>query len=148
AEMASLDAAFARGAAGDGGVVAIEAAAGLGKSRLLAAAGAAARRAGVRVLVGRGSQLEAEPALGGVRQLFAAEATPEALAGSAAQARRLFEAPAGEAPVEDTGFSSLHGLHWLTVNLADAGPLALMVDDVQWADAPSQRFLDYLGRRL
>ena len=48
----------------------------------------------------------------------------------------------------DTAFAALHGLYWLTVNLADAGPLVLTVDDAHWADPPSLRFLGYLSRRL
>ena len=42
----------------------------------------------------------------------------------------------------------MHGLYWLAVELAARRPLLLAVDDAQWADAPSLRWLAYLGRRL
>ncbi|MCU0308413.1 MAG: transcriptional regulator, partial [Thermoleophilia bacterium] len=42
----------------------------------------------------------------------------------------------------------LHGLYWLCINLSGRGPLALVVDDLHWCDAPSLRFLAYLARRL
>ena len=42
----------------------------------------------------------------------------------------------------------MHGLYWLTANLAERGPLLLAVDDAQWADEPSLRFAVYLARRV
>ncbi|MCP5978921.1 hypothetical protein NL364_30975, partial [Klebsiella pneumoniae] len=62
-------------------------------------------------------------------------------------ARAAFEAPAA-APAADLGFGVLHGLFWLVANLAERSPVVICVDDVQWADAPSLRFLDYLALRL
>ena len=34
------------------------------------------------------------------------------------------------------------------VNLADEAPLLVLVDDCQWADADSLRFLSYLAQRI
>jgi DNA-binding CsgD family transcriptional regulator len=48
----------------------------------------------------------------------------------------------------DRLFATMHGLHWLCVNLASDSPLAIIVDDVQWADDQSQLWLSYLVRRL
>ncbi len=42
----------------------------------------------------------------------------------------------------------MHGLYWLTINLADAQPLLVAVDDAHWADVASLRWLIYLARRL
>lgn len=42
----------------------------------------------------------------------------------------------------------LHGLYWLAVTCAERSPLALVVDDAQWAHPASERFLAYLARRL
>jgi predicted ATPase len=42
----------------------------------------------------------------------------------------------------------LHGLYWLTANLAERQPLVLAVDDAHWSDPASARFLDYLANRL
>ncbi|MDX6677427.1 MAG: hypothetical protein QOE31_1479, partial [Solirubrobacteraceae bacterium] len=58
-------------------------------------------------------------------------------------------APATEpAPVAEAAQSVLHGLYWLVANLAERSPVLLVVDDLQWADGPSLRFLVYLARRL
>jgi DNA-binding CsgD family transcriptional regulator len=46
----------------------------------------------------------------------------------------------------ETGVS--HSLYWLVSNLAELGPVALIVDDAHWADPASLRFLLYLSRRL
>ena len=69
------------------------------------------------------------------------------LDGAAALARPVLFAPDPEA-VAEPSFSALHGLYWLTINLADARPLLLAVDDAQWADLSSLRWLIYLARRL
>jgi len=42
----------------------------------------------------------------------------------------------------------LHGLYWLTAGLAAAGPIVITVDDVQWCDVGSLRFLAFLAHRL
>ena len=69
------------------------------------------------------------------------------LAGAAALAKPVLFAADPEAGAEPS-FSVLHGLYWLTVNLADAQPLLVAVDDAHWADVASLRWLIYLARRL
>jgi DNA-binding CsgD family transcriptional regulator len=132
--------------------VVFEGPAGIGKSSLLAAARTAA--AEVRVLAARGGELERELPFGIVRQLLEsvvmAHGTGERdalLAGAAALAKPVLFAADPEAGAEPS-FSVLHGLYWLTVNLADAQPLLVAVDDVHWADVASLRWLIYLARRL
>jgi DNA-binding CsgD family transcriptional regulator len=74
----------------------------------------------------------------------------ERLLGGAAQFASpvvLSDAAEQSAPT-DVSFAVVHGLYWLAANLASQAPLALMVDDLHWADAPSLRFLLYLARRL
>jgi DNA-binding CsgD family transcriptional regulator len=44
--------------------------------------------------------------------------------------------------------AALHGLYWLTANIAARGPILLAVDDAHWADKPSLRWLAYLAARL
>src|SRR5690349_12282584 len=87
---------------GDGGGVVIEAAAGMGKSRLLAEAGAWASERGARVLRARGTELEQGFPFGVVRQLFERllfEAEPADrdrwLAGAAALAAETVVGPPG-----------------------------------------------------
>jgi DNA-binding CsgD family transcriptional regulator len=149
-ELDELDSQVERAVAGEGRLLVVEGPAGIGKSRLLAAA---RRRAegSMRVLSARGSELEAEFAFGVVRQLFESELTaPERrealLAGAAAPAVAVFGEPDGSG--QGASFASLHGLFWLVLNLAEEGPLLLAVDDLHWCDRPSLLFLAYLARRL
>ena len=51
-------------------------------------------------------------------------------------------------PGQDRAFAAQHGLYWLAANLAARAPLLLCVDDAQWADAASLRWLVFLARRL
>lgn len=87
-----------RAAGGAGGLVVIGGPAGIGKTELLRAAAAMAAQAGMRVLRGRGSDLEQEFAFGVVRQLFeaqlaraGAEERAALLSGAAALAGSLFD---------------------------------------------------------
>ena len=144
-----------RTAAGQGQVVVIEAAAGIGKTSLLRAALQSAGDAGFTCLRARATELERDFAFGMVRQLLeptvarATGAEEERLfAGAAALSRPLFGAGVSPGSAIDGSFSMLHGLYWLLNNLADEGPVALAVDDVQWSDAESLRFLNYLAPRI
>ena len=47
-----------------------------------------------------------------------------------------------------SSFELQHGLYWLVADLAERAPLLLAVDDAQWADPDSLRWLVYLARRL
>jgi DNA-binding SARP family transcriptional activator/tetratricopeptide (TPR) repeat protein len=137
-------------ASGRHGLVLIEGPAGIGKTRLLREARRLAAERSVRVLSSRGSQIESAFAFGVVRQLFEPEITDatrreELMRGTARDARGVFDvAEDGKAE----GFAVLHGLYWLAVNLTAEGPLMLALDDAQWCDRASLRFLAYLTRRL
>ena len=67
---------------------------------------------------------------------------------AAGGARVVFDGLAGAEGPSHGNFAVLHGLYWLTVNLAGDGPLVISVDDAQWCDAASLRFLAYLVKRL
>jgi DNA-binding CsgD family transcriptional regulator len=138
--------------------VALEGSAGIGKTWLLRSAMQLAAERDVAVVSARGGQMETEFAFGVARQLFepmlaAAEASErEALLnGAAAPAAWLVggrDDRRGQPAGGDRGFATLHGLYWLTANLAARSPLLMAVDDAHWADVPSLRFLVYLARRL
>ncbi len=141
-------------AGGRGGVLWIEGAAGIGKTSLLDHARERAAAAGVRVLSARAGALEQELAYGVVRGLFEPllagvrpEERTELLAGAARLAAPVITLDdPGAGPESSAG--TLHGLYWLTANLADLGPVLLTVDDAHWADAPSLRALAYLAARI
>jgi DNA-binding CsgD family transcriptional regulator len=155
-ELGVFDELLSAGARGGSGLVLIEGPAGIGKSRLIAELRERADAGGVRVLAARGSDLEREFPFGVVRQLFEPLLADPAererlLAGAAAAARPVFEevAPDGAGGSGgDVSFAALHGLYWLTVNLTGERRLLLAVDDVNWCDRPSLRFLAYLAHRL
>jgi DNA-binding CsgD family transcriptional regulator len=142
---------------GRGKVVLIEGDAGIGKTTLLHAALENAAAQGFACLRARAGELERDFAYGCVRQLFepsvarASDVTRQRLfRGAAALSRPLFVSTdsSGLAPSADTSFSMLHGLYWLLNNLVEDGPAVLALDDLQWADAESLRFLNYLAPRL
>jgi DNA-binding CsgD family transcriptional regulator len=160
-ELARLEAVLDQAVAGHGSFVVVEGPAGMGKTALLAGARASAEARGMRVLRGRGAELEREFAFGVVRQLFEpalAGASPDereelldGAPGFAARALGLPGAPKdpGEtAAAGDGSFAVLHGLYWLCANLASGRPACLVVDDAHWADVPSLRYLAFLLPRL
>jgi hypothetical protein len=159
AALARIDQCLREAIAGGGSLLLVEGPAGIGKTRLVLAAGRHGRELGLTTVSARGSELERDFAYGLVRQLFEAPlvAAPpperaELLAGAAGHAARLFglAAPQDDAAdaLLDPSFAILHGLYWLSANLGRRSPLLLCVDDVHWADQASLRFLHYLGRRV
>ena len=151
AEADALRAAVAAARQGQACGLLLEAPAGIGKTALLRAGAAAARRSGMTVLTARGGEFERAFAWGVVRELFThafRDAAPS-FDGAAALAAPLFSADA--VPADDdmqASFARIHGLYWLAVALAERAPLALVVDDLHWSDEPSLRFLAYLAVRL
>ncbi|WP_219416755.1 AAA family ATPase, partial [Pseudonocardia nigra] len=150
AELAAVEQALASAVSGRGALLLVEGEAGIGKTRLLRAAAALAVERGLRVLSARGGELERELAFGVVRQLLEppAAARPELLSGAAALAEPALRAGGAEAEDAPAPFAVLHGLYWLTANLATGAALLLVVDDAHWSDEPSLRYLDSLARRL
>ncbi|MYZ40891.1 LuxR family transcriptional regulator, partial [Streptomyces sp. SID4917] len=56
--------------------------------------------------------------------------------------------PADDATAGAPGvYPVLHGLYWLAANLMADRPLVLVLDDVQWCDERSLRWVDFLLRR-
>jgi class 3 adenylate cyclase len=155
AELAALEALVSAAPAG-GRLLAIEGPAGIGKTRLLAEARGRAQASGMRVLAARGSELEREFSYGIVRQLFdpllasaSREERAELLAGAAELATPIFDPARFSAePGVDSPLAMLHGLFWLTANLAERRAGLLAIDDLHWCDPPSLRWLAYLLPRL
>ncbi len=156
-EAGVIEAALQHACEGRGSVILIEGAPGMGKSRMVNCAKGLARTAGVQTLEARGCELESSFAFGVVRQLLEARLASldqsdrdRLLLGAAGPAAPLIaerrrRPRAGAANPETSG---LHGLYWVTANLAKDQPLMLCVDDGHWADEPSLRWLSYLSRRI
>jgi DNA-binding CsgD family transcriptional regulator len=150
-ELAGIEQSLAALGRGRGSVLIIQGAAGIGKSSLLRAVREHASAQQVQTLAARASELERDFGFGIVRQLLE---TRLLRAGEAEKAELLTGAAALASPVlglagsGGDSFAALHGLYWLVANLAANGPLVLVVDDLQWADEPSLRWLVYLCHRL
>ncbi len=138
-----------------GGVLVIEGGVGIGKTSLLNAACGLAEGFGHEILRARGSELEADFAFGVARQLFERrlagadlDERDALLTGPASAVRPLLLGELLGQAAYDTSFAVLHGLYWLAANLAARRPLLIVVDDAQWVDEPSLRWLAYLSSRL
>ena len=131
-ELAEIARALETASSGEGSLTVIEAAAGLGKTRLLEAALEGAGERGLTALRARGSELERDFAFGVVRQLLephlaalGEEQREEIFSGAAALARPLLADVADSvSPPPDPGYAILHGLYWLLLNLAVKAPAA------------------------
>lgn len=138
----------------DGGKLLIfEGAPGTGKTALLDSFARQALDSGFQVLAACGSELEAEFRYGVVRQLLEGQllrADPQdreaILSGPAKLVTTLFGDAGSACP--EPGEPVLRALYWMCVNMATKRPVLLLIDDLDWADTASLRFLAYLVRRL
>jgi DNA-binding CsgD family transcriptional regulator len=160
-QLAALGELCDRALSGHGALVLLEGPAGAGRSALLARFAELQQDRPVWTASARAADDERDFPFGLVRQLF----EPALRAAGPEGREKLFEGAAGLArpvldgvrPADDAGalasseslFSSIHGLYWLTANLAvQQQLLLLLVDDVHYVDPPSERFLRHLARRL
>lgn len=144
--------------AGRGSLFVVEGPAGIGKTTLIRAAMSEALERGMTVISGRGGVLEQDIEYGVVRQMVervVIEADRKErellLAGPAAPAGAalgLSELPADPGPGRDTSENIFHGFYWLTVNLAERGPLLAVFDDAHWGDTASLSTAAYLAHRV
>ncbi|HSK58974.1 MAG TPA: AAA family ATPase, partial [Actinomycetospora sp.] len=156
-ELALIEDSLGRASRGAGRVVVIDGAAGIGKTKLMAACCDRARARGMRVFTARCSELEREFSFGVVQQLFErlvarGSARPVVWSDTATSVAELLnpaEPPLrSEGLPDDNRWAALNALFWLTVDLAEPGPIVIAVDDMQWCDDSSSYFVDYLARRI
>ncbi|MDA0166546.1 AAA family ATPase [Solirubrobacter ginsenosidimutans] len=152
-ELDVLRSSVARLESGASGVVVLEAPAGLGKTALLEYGASVAARSGFLVRRAAPGPLERHFAFGVVRALLEGpvrEASPgereHLLDGAAAAAGELLLD--GTAPAGDSAMLIAHSVLWLCSAIAERRPLALVIDDAQWADRASLEVLSYLARRV
>ncbi|MFC0435266.1 AAA family ATPase [Kutzneria buriramensis] len=133
-EVALLRAVLAGAAEGRSAVVAVEGPPGIGRTALTACADAVASEAGIRVVHATGASSEVETPLGVVAQLMA----PLLPADS----------PQWTALRSGAGPSALGQLIREFLSAARQRPLLAIVDDAQWVDAESLRWLQGVARRM
>lgn len=146
-EAERIEDALADVSAGRGRALLVEGDPGSGRSAVLGVVRESARGAGLLVLTARGSTEERQVPYGVCLQLFEALLEEEPPGGRTAERVRALLEPAGR-PTEAEVDALVRELHRLTLRLAARSPLALVVDDLQWADEPSLRFLTHLANRL
>src|SRR5918997_6968607 len=156
AELSAIDRALADAAEGRGSVVAVEGPPGIGKSRLVAAAAELAEEREMYSISVRATELERSYPYGIVRQTadsVALDKTDEERAALFTGAARLAlpildpgSAEEGDSP--ELMYQRLHGLYWVTANLARARPLLITIDDAQWADEASMAAQRFLSLRM
>ncbi|MEU7477867.1 AAA family ATPase [Lentzea sp. NPDC042327] len=117
----------------------VEGAPGTGKTAVLDDVAARWEGSGGRVVRARGSALEIDLPFGLVAQLF--DLVDPAVVPSEA-------VPALRSTASGAGFAVLRALYRLAVELAGSSSLLVLVDDAQWADAESLRWLAYLSLRV
>ncbi|WP_424186681.1 ATP-binding protein [Actinokineospora sp. G85] len=130
-------------------VVLMEGATGIGKTTLLGEVADVARARGFQVAGAVTSTLDRFMSFSVVRQLFAnLTAGPDARA-----VESIIGVGPGATDQSGADFNELathetyYELYRLVSGLTDSGPVCLIVDDLQWADVASLRWLNYLMRR-
>ena len=129
-----------------GALAVVEGDPGIGKTTLLEAARDIAADRGLRLLAGRGGELERDLTFGVARQVLEAPVRGTTLGGAARPAAPLLGVGEPEGEVDEP--SLVHALYWTCADLAAHEPLCVTIDDAHWADAASLRWLVYLARRL
>lgn len=150
-ELAAIEGALDRVPTTGGQMVTVSGIAGIGKTSLLDAAAASADERGWTVLTATGDELESEFAFGVVLQLLEpvlSTGADDLFDGPAGLARPLLASQGEPLPDDSALFSVVHGLYWFLANLAERGPVAVIVDDAHWADLASLRWLHYLAKRI
>ena len=150
-ELGRIDELLVGVGGGSGGLLVVSGPAGIGKTSLLEVCGERALARGWMVLRARGDELVVGSSFAAVRELLAAgvrELGSDVFEGAARLAAPVFEGEGVGGGRRDRVAAVLHGLYWLVADLADLGPVVLLVDDAHWLDSGSSRFLIYLARRL
>ena len=147
-ELGRLESAFEGAEGGPGATILLEGPAGSGKSHLLSCAAPLAAEHGLRVLFSRGMPLGAGASFGLALDLLGELLNPSGDGGDTTPAlRRLLDETQA---IEDDGETAAHACFefaQLCESAAAEQPLALLVDDVQWADPGSLAVLAAISAR-
>ncbi|MBT2386778.1 AAA family ATPase [Streptomyces sp. ISL-11] len=135
-ELDLITEALKASAGGNGSLLVVTGGLGTGKTALLRAVRTPAERLGTHVLGASAALMEQDFAFGVVGQLL-----EPLLPGTSLE-------PDACDPAATTGPEPHGELLALVAERAARTPLLLLVDDLQWADAPSLRWLGYLAKRI
>ncbi|MEU1276619.1 AAA family ATPase [Streptomyces sp. NPDC005799] len=158
AECSAVANALRRAEANVGSLLVVTGPLGIGKSELLNTLGALAGASSILVVSGQGAKAEQSFTFGVVLQLFEPlliRARPEQreqwLADIPDALRRMLSdadgVDDGQLPPEACP-TLLGALEALLLRVADSQPLLILIDDVQWTDSTSLRWLAYIAKRL
>jgi DNA-binding CsgD family transcriptional regulator/tetratricopeptide (TPR) repeat protein len=151
ADLDRLRAVVERAATGQAGAAVVEGEAGIGKSRLVAEAVEFARGLGFRVFIGACDQIEQDRPLRAVGEaLEIARGAPDRQ--RAELAEMLLGGPAAErvvpaAGTADEGWLIVEAVLDVLDGVASKGPVALVIEDLQWADSLTLRAMHAIARR-
>ncbi|MDP8931567.1 MAG: AAA family ATPase [Actinomycetota bacterium] len=155
-ELEALIDAVAAARGGDGGTTIILGAAGVGKTRLVREAAAAANALGLLALIGRSTQGPVRIPFRPLREAMAAAFRGGAIVDEAALApfraalSRLVPVWSGDVQqlLEDSLFATSEGTLRLLDQLAGERGLLLVLEDLQWADPETLSVLEYVADNL
>jgi DNA-binding CsgD family transcriptional regulator len=153
AELGVLRAAVQDAARGRRRAVVVEGEAGIGKSRLLGEALDGAGQLGLRVFLGSCDEIERDSPLRALREALAVDQhSTDARRGELSRLLRSGSGPLGPtAPVVDTadeGWLIVEAVVEALEQLASTGPVALAVEDLQWADPLTLRAVHAIARQM
>ena len=133
-------------------IVVIEGEAGIGKSRLLAAACEEGRRRGMQIAVGRAEELDQGRPFGVMARALGCDATATDPRRAEIAGLLTPREPADRGPITVTSdqglqFRVVDAMADLVEELTIAGPMLVAVDDLQWVDPSSLVTLAAIARR-
>ena len=157
-ELRRLDALLERAGQGSPQVVLVAGEAGVGKTRLLLALADRARQRGTRVLMGASVELgdigfAYLPVVDALRELADDPEEARLLTGAAMTAPALGRLLPGIEPARPAGDSLdqlqvLDAVRAVLVGLAERSPVALVLEDLHWADRATRDLVAFLARTL
>ncbi|MFG2191689.1 AAA family ATPase [Streptomyces sp. NPDC048639] len=157
-ELQFLETAITAAAAGLGQAVLVEGEPGIGKTALLDAAVSRARETGFRVLEGAGEELSRRVPFAAIARSLDTGTPTRSLDtgtsgradGQAAALARLVRPEGGSVADRSPGadFATAEAVLGLLDEWCTAGPVALVVDDLHWADSGTLLLLHRLGKSL
>ncbi|MFU9034657.1 MULTISPECIES: ATP-binding protein [unclassified Streptomyces] len=151
-ELAQLSRLAESTLAGEGQAGFVVGEAGLGKTAVLEQAAADARRMGIRVLYGRAQSLAEPCPFAFISSCLRIEESPSddrrAQAAEVLRGDARYGLPGARSEAAGAAAATIEALVGLVEDLCAQGPLALFLDDLQWADAASVAVLHKLVRSV